>query len=80
MSDVWALGVIAFELVFGRVPYKTSNDMLLYQTMVNESMSNIIMKNKKISGILSNFICDCCSPSLKTRLTPDDIKNYDWNR
>lgn len=29
-SDVWGLGVIAYHLVFGRVPWREKNDSLLF--------------------------------------------------
>jgi serine/threonine protein kinase len=34
-SDIWALGVIAFELTFGKVPWRNSNDLFLYQMLMN---------------------------------------------
>ena len=32
-SDVWGMGVIAFQLIFGRVPWRDKNDSVLFEMM-----------------------------------------------
>jgi serine/threonine-protein kinase ULK/ATG1 len=34
-SDIWAIGVIAFELVYGKIPWASTNDLFLYQMLIN---------------------------------------------
>ena len=33
-SDVWAMGVMAFELVYGRAPWKDRNDAILTSLVI----------------------------------------------
>lgn len=35
LSDVWAIGVIAYQLVYGRVPWKDKDDTVLYDMVMN---------------------------------------------
>lgn len=41
-SDIWALGVVAFELLFGKLPWKADNDLFLYQMLTNEPISALM--------------------------------------
>lgn len=78
-SDIWAIGVIAFELLYGKLPWKADNDLFLYQMLVNEPIKNLIDKERSVSEVIQDFIIGCCSPSLRARLRPEEVVNYDWS-
>jgi len=48
-SDIWALGVITFELLFGKLPWRTDNDLFLYQMLVNEPIKKLVEKERPIN-------------------------------
>jgi serine/threonine-protein kinase ULK/ATG1 len=77
-SDIWAIGVIAFELVYGRIPWISTSDLFLYQMLINEPIKGIIEKERPVSKVIQDFIVGCCSLSLKSRLQPEEIISYDW--
>lgn len=35
LSDVWGIGVIAYQLIYGRVPWKDKDDHVVYNMMIN---------------------------------------------
>ena len=37
-SDIWALGVIAYELVHGKAPWKDKNDAILFEKITTTSV------------------------------------------
>jgi serine/threonine protein kinase len=34
-SDIWSIGIIAYELVHGKAPWKDKNDAVLFQKMTS---------------------------------------------
>ena len=44
-SDVWAIGVIAYELVAGTQPWRSPSDSILYEKMRSEPIDGIIEAN-----------------------------------
>jgi SNF-related kinase len=37
-SDIWALGVMAYEMVYGKLPWKEKVESMLYEKIVNASL------------------------------------------
>lgn len=77
-SDIWALGVIVFELTFGRVPWRNSNDMFLYQMLMNEPIKGLMEKERPVHPALMEFVLGCCVPNVEERMTPEEIMGFDW--
>lgn len=48
-SDVWAIGVIAFQLVYGQRPWKDKDDDILYEKIMNTSVDELFDQNIKVS-------------------------------
>jgi serine/threonine protein kinase len=41
-SDIWALGVIAYESLHGKVPWRSENDVTLLRMLMNEPIEKYI--------------------------------------
>jgi calcium-dependent protein kinase len=78
--DMWSIGVIAFELLSGNLPFKRSNKKKLRSDILNMKI-NI---NKQDWGYRSievkEFIERCLQPNPKFRMTPAEGLNHKWIR
>lgn len=45
-SDVWAIGIMAYQLVYGRVPYKDQDDQILFQMINNCPIEKLFDSDK----------------------------------
>ena len=78
-SDIWALGMILYEMIFGYHPLKKCKD-------INDLKIEILELNKKINNHDINNIDKSCIELLKrmldvnidNRITLNDIKNHEW--
>lgn len=77
-SDVWGIGVIAYQLVYGRVPWKDKEDSVLYTMMTNCPVEKLFDSDKNVSDHYKKFIKACLTINLKERATPKWIVNYQW--
>lgn len=55
-SDVWAIGVIAFELIFGHRPWKDKDDDILYEKIVTTTIDDLFDPSVKVSEGYKQFI------------------------
>jgi serine/threonine protein kinase len=68
-SDLWSLGIIIYEMIYGEVPYKASN----FIDLVNKINKYTIFFPK------STEISDNCLDLIKKLLTKDAYKRIEWN-
>ncbi|CAD8133930.1 unnamed protein product [Paramecium pentaurelia] len=72
--DIWSLGVVFFELLFGKLPWMASDIIDLLDKIQNQSL--IIPKQPKISFKSTKFLQGCLEKQEKNRLNWSDIFNY----
>lgn len=78
LSDVWAFGVIAYQLVYGRVPWKEKDDEALYEMIYTCPVERLFDSDKAVSEHYKKFIRACLTIDKRYRATPEFIINYQW--
>jgi len=58
-SDVWALGVMAYELIFGQLPYKEKVESVLYDTIMTSDIEKKLREMPRLSPHYRQFITRC---------------------
>lgn len=58
-SDVWALGVMAYELIFGQLPYKEKVESVLYDTIMTSDIEQKLREMPRLSPHYRQFITRC---------------------
>ena len=48
-SDIWAIGVIAYELIYGKRPWKDRDDDVLIEKITNTQIDDLFEPGVKIS-------------------------------
>ena len=77
-SDVWAMGVIAYELVYGNAPWKDKHDAKLYDLMMTVPIETLFDPSVPVSNAYKQFIAQCLKVDLSQRAGPDFIFGYNW--
>lgn len=70
LSDVWALGVIAYQLVYGRVPWKDKDDHVLYDMIMGCPVERLFDSDKQVSDHYKKFIKNCLLIDRRFRASP----------
>ena len=74
-SDLWALGILAFQLSKGLLPFETSEKVTELQMFENISLySKYSLNTDELSGNLANFIHSLLDPNVETRLGFGGVK------
>ena len=75
MSDVWALGVIAYQLVYGRVPWKDKDDHVLYDMIMGCPVERLFDSDKQVSDHYKKFIKNCYNEFISNTSNPKISSN-----
>ena len=73
--DIWAVGVIAYELLFGKVPFNGNNDEELKKSIQNDEVT--FPKDVKVSDKAKKFIIGCLERDSEERLSACELLNED---
>ena len=71
-SDVWALGITAYEIVTGSVPYQDLPPMKALMTIFN-SEPPTLNKYENWSNEFRYFVYDCLQKDASRRVSAEDI-------
>ena len=66
-SDLFTVGLIFYELLTGKMPYKSDSALASLLKRTQERAAPVSQHNSKIPSALSNIVAKCLEPDLKTR-------------
>src|SRR5437016_560938 len=66
-SDVFAMGLIFFELLTGKMPYKAESAIASLLKRTQERAASVVTHDASIPAALSNVVSKCLDPDLKIR-------------
>ena len=75
-SDVWSFGIIAFELIYGRLPWKDKIESVLFEKITTTSVEELFDADVQLTDNFKNFITSCLQIDFDKRATPEYIVNY----
>ena len=80
-SDIWSIGMILYEMLYGLNPYEESETINQLQNMINTKIIDIPPKNTlniTVSDDCLSFIKKLLEKDVKKRLTWADFFEYPW--
>lgn len=72
-SDVYSLGLVAFELVTGRPPFEESNAMAVIAAHINKDPPNVLTLRSDLSPSFAQLIDRCLAKEATNRPAADDV-------
>lgn len=72
-SDVWALGVLLYEMTTGQLPFSESNPIVLRKQIERGQYTRPQRLNAGLSPTLATLITDCLQANTARRLSATDI-------
>ncbi|KAJ2707636.1 hypothetical protein FB645_000613 [Coemansia sp. IMI 203386] len=87
--DIWAMGVTLYCLVFGRVPFRASNEFELFnviprralefpQVLEGTSESDAVRKLPPLDPDLLDLLTRLLDKDFRSRITIEEIKQHPW--
>ena len=74
--DCWAVGVIAFQLLSGKMPFSARNDQSLYWSIRNNEPRFDLLGN--VSRDAKRFIKACLTKEPRKRPDAEALLDYNW--
>lgn len=72
-ADIWSLGVVFYQMLTGRYPYKGANTSDLVRNIKNKTKD---FSNMRISPLAKNFIQGCLTYDPSARMKWMEIYNH----
>ena len=76
--DMWSIGVIAFELLSGSLPFTQKKAKKLYRDMVNMKINLNLDDWERRSKEVKDFIKRLLQPNPRIRMSPAAALNHKW--
>ena len=79
--DVWAIGIIAFELLFDKRPFDGVDRKQVWN-QIRDALKHkdFVFKDRSLSKEARSFIQDCLEIEIKKRPTAKQLLNHPWIR
>ncbi|CAD8046461.1 unnamed protein product [Paramecium sonneborni] len=75
-SDIWAIGVSAFEILYGQVPWQATSEKELAQKMVNVPLQ--FPSSTKVSQECKEFLKRCLTVNENERASIEELEKHPW--
>ena len=76
-SDLWSVGIIIYQMIFGRVPYNVNNFMQLIKK-INSEPINYTHKNITLPIELKHLLENLLQTDVNKRITWDEFFYHTW--
>lgn len=87
-SDIWAIGILTYRMLYGIPPFRGSNEKELYQKIIKGVYSfpdltkNMESTEQKVPGYISEGAKDIINVMIKyegkDRMSADELLKHDW--
>lgn len=77
-SDVWSMGILAYEMIYGKLPWKEKVESILYEKITTTPVTELFDSDVPLSEHYKHFIISCLQIDYDKRATPEFIINYEW--
>lgn len=77
-SDIWSLGVIAFEMVYGHLPWKEKIETVLFDKIKSTPVQELFEPDVIVSQHYKDFMVACLQTDYDQRASPEWVINYEW--
>ena len=75
-SDVWSFGIIAFEMIYGYLPWKEKIESILFEKITNTPVEELFESDVQVTDNYKHFIKACLQIDYDKRATPEYLINY----
>lgn len=69
---------MAYQLMYGRVPWKDQDDSVLFEMVVNCPVERLFDSDKEVSEHYKNFIRSCLVVDPRRRPDANFLMGYQW--
>ena len=75
-SDIWALGVICYEMLYGKTPWSAKTEKELVKKIEASDIRTLIAQGT--NPLLSEFMVRCLQNNKADRLSPEEIGMFEF--